>query len=120
MSQVTDSDLHGNDFAIIVNKRVLTNLAITEDLVERPLIETAEKVLDDLANTLPVVGTQVRRGLEDPVELAANLTMPIPRLLFATSNPSWPASFSGSTPIDKLFKRLKTCLLYTSPSPRDS
>ncbi len=108
MSQVFQSDLRGNDFAIILNKRVLANLAVTEDMTFRPAIEAAEKSLDALANTLAVVGTQVRRGLEDPVELVANLAMPVPRLLFATSNPNWPATFNGNTPIDKLFGRLKS------------
>jgi hypothetical protein len=101
------SDLNGYDAAIILNRRVLSNLAISADLVYAPVITAAEQALEAAANVVPLLGTWLRLGLEDPVALAANLTMPLPRMLYATSNPSFPTVFAGNTDRERLLSRLQ-------------
>jgi len=101
------NDLGQNDFAIILQKRVIESAVISLDRKAFPAINTAVA-----AQQAAVMGGDFQLalaltlGLEDPVEGRANLAMPIPRLLYATGNPAFGPVPPGATDGQTLLSRL--------------
>lgn len=101
------SDLGANDLILMVNKRVIRNLAISVDHRFQASVEQGVVLLDFAAAVNPTVGTWVSRGLEHPMELVANVSMPVPRTLYATTNPTFSPVPVGVTDRDTLINRLQ-------------
>ncbi|MBI4604967.1 MAG: hypothetical protein HY721_23645, partial [Planctomycetes bacterium] len=89
------SDLGFNDTVLVVNKRVLRNLAISLDLAFEPSITWNVGLLDIAVDFVPQLETWLNRGLEHPVEYEANAILPVPRLLYATTNPAFSPSLGS-------------------------
>lgn len=100
------SDLGSNDLVLIVNKRLIRNLAISVGHRFQATVEQGVVLLDLAAALDPTVGTWVNRGLEHPMELIANVAMPVPRTLYATTNTNFSPA-PGATPRDTLINRLQ-------------
>jgi hypothetical protein len=84
------SDILQNDLVLIANKRVLRNLVISMDhSVERRLLLAVDVELALADNLCSDLGTWLARGLEHPVEPIANALLPVPRVLYATTNPAY-------------------------------
>ncbi len=100
------SDLASNDLVLIVNKRLIRNLAISVDHQFQASVEQGALLLDLAAALDPTVGTWVNRGLEHPAEMIANVAMPVPRTLYATTNTAFTPVPVGPTNRDTLINRL--------------